>query len=69
MLAQTDTLKQEYDFIARNVAMIRQDDPTYTPDGFCEDYAEWLANLDAQFPPLPSNDILEDMADWNNAIH
>ena len=30
---------------------------------------QFVAEFDAQFPPLPSNDILEDMADWNNAIH
>lgn len=67
MIAQIKTLKQEHESLTRKVSLMQSFEADYTLDGFFADFNEWLASLDAQMS-IPSDDILEDMADYYNSI-
>ncbi|MCA9925265.1 MAG: hypothetical protein KC419_10020 [Anaerolineales bacterium] len=59
MLAQINTLRQEHQAIGRGIALMQKFDPDYTINGFCEDFDEWLAALDAQTIEMHEADFVD----------
>ena len=63
-MTHTQELQKEHKELARLVAMVQENDSTYTgPEGFCEEFNAWLAKLDAQ-----NVDQMEDQAEWQSAV-